>query len=277
MKIQLCWGNSLSSWSRNLTEGCGAPGSASAGAGTHLVMDTTSFLTEKNEEHWYPQRIAAVQLLTPCVTHHSFPQQVTLPRDKRNRGDSLCSLPWPALLSPTQLIWGEFPFQIHKINGKIHHQKKATATCSSNLLITLNSAIHQVFGNWFSPSQIDLFSSSALHVFNVPFRRGFQKHLEYVRPGEESNWLCFNSSLCKQSPRFREQVLAKDIYQFRRLAKLVYRKPAKIKITEKQIFLCVVMSITKKNRKENVSKNVVSCHSRWSVIQEFSEFSSQWN
>lgn len=44
-------------------------------------------------------------------------------------------------------------------------------------------------------------------------------------------------------------MLAKDIYQFRRLAKLVYRKPAKIKITEKQIFLCVVMSITKKKKK----------------------------
>lgn len=40
-------------------------------------------------------------------------------------------------------------------------------------------------------------------------------------------------------------MLAKDIYQFRRLAKLVYRKPAKIKIIEKQIFACVVMSIKK--------------------------------
>lgn len=178
-----------------------------------------------------------------CLCHtHSFPQQVTLPSEKQN---SPCSLPWPALLSPTQLIQGEFPFQIHKINGKMYHQEKATATCSSNLLLTLNSAIHQVFGNWFSPSQKDLFSSSALHFFNVSFRRGFQKHLEYVRPAEESNCLCFNSSLCKQSPRFREQVLAKDIYQFRRLAKLVYRKPAQIKIIEKQILLGVVMSIKK--------------------------------
>lgn len=107
------------------------------------------FSQKKNEEKWYPQRIVAVQLLTPRVTHHSFPQQVTLPRDKQNRGNSLCSLPLLALLPPTQLIRGEFPFQIHKINGKIHHQEQATAMCSSNLLITLNSAIHQVFGTGF--------------------------------------------------------------------------------------------------------------------------------
>lgn len=40
--------------------------------------------------------------------------------------------------------------------------------------------------------------------------------------------------------------IAKDIYQFRRLANLVYRKLAKIKVTEKHIFHCVVMSIKKK-------------------------------
>lgn len=71
-----------------------------------------------------------------CLCHtHSFPQQVTLPSDKQT---SLCSLPWPALLSPTQLIRGEFPLQIIK-KWKIHPQEKATAMCSSNLLITLNS------------------------------------------------------------------------------------------------------------------------------------------
>lgn len=186
-------------------------------ARTHLGMDTSSFLTENTEGKWYPQRIIAVQMLSACVTLTLSHSRSHFPAT--NKESVLTSLASPTV-SYTTYSRREFPFQIHKINGKIHHQEKATAMCSSNLLITLNSAIHQVFGNWFSPSQIDLFSSSALHFFNVAFRRGFQKHLEYVRPGEESNCLCFNSPLCKQSPRFREQVLAKDIYQFKRLASL---------------------------------------------------------
>lgn len=40
--------------------------------------------------------------------------------------------------------------------------------------------------------------------------------------------------------------IPKDIYQFRRLANLAYRKLAKIKVTEKHIFHSVVISIKKK-------------------------------
>lgn len=36
----------------------------------------------------------------------------------------------------------------------MHLQEKATGICSTNLLISLKTAIHQVSGNWFSPSQI---------------------------------------------------------------------------------------------------------------------------
>lgn len=40
----------------------------------------------------------------------------------------------------------------------MHHQGKATGIYSTNLLRHLKPAIHQVSGNWFSPSHIDLFS-----------------------------------------------------------------------------------------------------------------------
>lgn len=143
-------------------------------------MDSSSFLTENTEIKWYPQRIIAVQMLTACVTLTPSHSRSHFPVIKQSVLSVL------ALLSPTQLIWAEFPFQIHQINCKMHHQEKSTAMCSSNLLTTLNSAVQQVFGNWFAPSQLDLFSSSALHFFHVSFRRGFQKPLEYVRPGEES-------------------------------------------------------------------------------------------
>lgn len=78
-----------------------------------------------------------------------------------------------------------FPSHIHKRNGKMHHQGKATGIYSTNLLRHLKPAIHQVSGNWFSPSHIDFFSDSVLHFFNVSFRRDFQKHLERIRFGEE--------------------------------------------------------------------------------------------
>lgn len=51
-------------WSRDW----GTLGSAPAGPGTHLVTDTTSFLTENTEGKLCPQRIIAVQTLTVCVT-----------------------------------------------------------------------------------------------------------------------------------------------------------------------------------------------------------------
>lgn len=229
MKTQLCWGNSLSKWSRAPKEGCGAVGSASAVPGTHLVMDSSSFLTENTEIKWYPQRIIGVQILTACVTLTPSHSRSHFPVIKQ----SVLNLASPAVSYTTDLGRVSFPNTSNKLQNTPSREEHCYVQLKSahNPQLCCSSSLWELV---FSPSQI---CSAALLCISFMFLSGevFRSPWNTSDLEKKVNCLCFNSSLCKQSPRFREQVLAKDIYQFRRLARLVYRKPEKIKIIEKQI------------------------------------------
>lgn len=93
---------------------------------------------------------------------------------------------------------------------------------------------------------IQICSVTVLHFFNVSSRRDFQKHLERIRFGEEITDSVLILQFVSKVLESHNTCLQRTSINLGDQHMLVYRKPAKIKIIQKQIFPSVFMNIKKR-------------------------------